>query len=104
MRSISQSAERQQNVELDTCGGIARIYLRKDHRLIEDEEGQHWECAEAFMECTSDDAPTETEITEDFEDWYEYAADWQPGRQKSLDQLQADIEYIAAMTGVELEG
>lgn len=104
MRCMSQSAEKQQDVELDVRGGIARIYLRKDHELIEDEDGQHWECAEASMECAESEVPTELELREDFDDWYDYAADWQPGRQKSLGQLQADIEYIAAMTGIELEG
>lgn len=104
MRCMSQSAEKQQDVELDIRGGIARIYLRKDHTLIEDREGPRWECSEVSMECAEDEAPTEDELREDFDDWYNYAADWQPGRQKSLGQLQADIEYIAAMTGIELEG
>ena len=104
MRSMSQSAERQSNIEMDVRGGAARIYLRRDHRQVTDEEGEHWECDEAFMVCEEADCPTEQELQEDFDDWFDYAAAWQPGRQKSLGQLQADIEYVAAMTGVELEG
>ena len=56
------------------------------------------------MECPDDEAPEEEEVEEDFEAWYEYAGDWQPPRVKSREQLQADIEYIAAMTGIDLEG
>lgn len=104
MRCMSQSAERQQDIELSVRGGIARIYLRKDHAQVTGEDGDHWECAEASMICAEAECPTREELAESFDDWFEYAAEWQPARQKSLSQLQADIEFIAAMTGIELEG
>lgn len=104
MRCVSQSAERQQDMELCIREGVAQIRMRTNHRAVEDEDGAHWECDEAYMECPAEECPEETEIEEEFEAWFDYAADWQPNRQKSLGQLQADIEYIAAMTGVDLEG
>ncbi|MBR6859794.1 MAG: hypothetical protein IKM73_00535 [Acidaminococcaceae bacterium] len=106
MRCVSQSAEKQQDIEIDIRDGIARIYLRADHMEIEDvgeTGGIHWECAEAFMECPDDEAPEVEEVEEDFEAWFEYAEEWQPGRAKSLRQIQADVEFIAAMTGIDLE-
>ncbi|MBR4472505.1 MAG: hypothetical protein IKS55_02600 [Oscillospiraceae bacterium] len=105
MLCVSQSAEKQRDIEIDIRNGIARIFLRSDHQEVPDpeEESTHWECSEAFMECPDSDAPDEEEIEEDFESWFEYAAEWQPPRVKSVAQLQADIEYIAAMTGVDLE-
>jgi len=105
MRCVSQSAEKQQDIEINVRKGIAEIYLRADHQEAADPEGEgtHWECEEAYMMCAEEDAPSAEEIEEDFEAWFEYAAEWQPPRMKSMAQLQADIEYIAAMTGVELE-
>lgn len=107
MRSVSTSAEKQRDIEILPGEEVTQIYLRTDHREVEDTEegmtGTHWECEEAFMACPSDEAPTAEEIEEAFEDWFEYAAEWTAPKQKSLAQLQADIEYIAAMTGVELE-
>lgn len=107
MRCVSQSAQKQVDIEIQLFNGIARIYLRTDHQEVPDtgeQEGTHWECEEAFMECPDDEAPGEEEVEEDFEAWFEYVGDWQPPRLKSREQLQADIEYIAAMTGIDLEG
>jgi hypothetical protein len=106
MRCVSQSAQKQEDIEIQMRDGIARIYLRTDHQEVPDteEESTHWECSEAFMECADDEAPDVGEVEEDFESWFDYAASWQPPRLKSPEQLQADIEYIAAMTGVDLEG
>lgn len=106
MRCVSQSAQKQEDIEIQVRDGIARIYLRTDHREVPDTEGEstHWECSEAFMECADNEAPDVEEVEEDFESWFDYAASWQPPRLKSPEQLQADIEYIAAMTGVDLEG
>ena len=107
MRRVSQSAEKQEDIEILMQNGIAQIYLRQDHQEVPDageQEGTHWECDEAFMECPDDEAPDAEEVEEDFEAWFEYAAEWQPPRVKSPEQLQADIEYIAAMTGIDLEG
>ena len=60
-------------------------------------------CEEAFMECALEDCPTVEEVEEDFDDWFEYAAGWQPPKLKSLAQIQADVEYIAALSGIDLE-
>lgn len=107
MRSVSTSAEKQQNIEIIIQEGTAQIYLRADHHEADETgegmTGKHWECDEAFMVCPEEEAPTAEEIGEAFEDWFDYAAEWTAPKQKSLAQLQADIEYIAAMTGVELE-
>ena len=106
MRCVSQSAEKQQDIEIAVREELASIRLRTDHREVEDTgdtPGTHWECEEAYMMCAAEDAPEAEEVEEDFEAWFEYVADWQPPRVKSVAQLQADVEYIAAMTGVDLE-
>ena len=106
MRCISCSAEKQEDIEIQVRDGIARLYLRSGHQEVQEvgeEAGTHWECEEAYMECAEADAPDAEEIEEDFEAWCEYAGDWQPGKTKSLRQIQADVEFIAAMTGIELE-
>ena len=105
MLCVSQSAEKQRDIEINIRKGIAEMYLRTDHQEVQDPEGEstHWECEEAYMMCAAEDAPEAEEVEEDFEAWFEYVADWQPPRVKSVAQLQADVEYIAAMTGVDLE-
>lgn len=105
MRSVSTSAEKQKDIEISFADGIAKVWIRKDHKQVPEVEGEgsHWECEEAFMECPDSDAPDAEEVEADFEGWFEYVGEWQPPRQKNLAQLQADLEYIATMTGVELE-
>ena len=68
MRCVSQSAEKQQDIEIQIRDGIARIYLRTDHQEVPDtgeQEGTHWECEEAFMECPDDEAPEEEDDPDD---------------------------------------
>ena len=105
MRCVSTSAEKQEDIEISLRNGTARVYLRSNHQEVPDPEGEstHWECEEAFMECSDSDAPDKEEVEEDFEAWFEYVADWAAPKVKTLAQLQADVEYIAAMTGVDLE-
>ncbi len=116
MRCVSASAEKQRDIEIGTVAGVATIYLRANHREVETTvetvtakgkttttKEKHWECDEASMLCPAEDAPAPDEVAEDFEAWFEYVAGWTQAKQKSLAQIQADVEYIAAMTGVELE-
>ena len=102
-----QSAERQKDIEVNIRDGIARVYLRTEHEIVTEEvDGKpesHWSCTEAFMEGPDDEAPDVEEIEADFESWFEYVAAWKPARQKNLAELQADVEFIAAMTGIDLE-
>lgn len=58
---------------------------------------------EAYMIMTQEDAPTAEEVTENFGEWFNYAAAWTPARVKSLAEIQADIEFVAAMSGIDLE-
>ena len=55
------------------------------------------------MECRAGDEPDAAEIEEDFDEWFEYVAAWKPAAEKTLAQLQADGEFIAAVSGIELE-
>ena len=115
MRCVSKSAERQTDIEIAIRNGIAQIYLRSGHREVSEETETvrgnatvrvtetHWECDEAYMECADSEAPDAEEVAEDFDGWYEYVGDWEPEKQKTLAQLQADVEYIAAVSGIELE-
>lgn len=57
---------------------------------------------EAVMRCDGADCPTAEELAEDFETWFDYASAWETPKVKSAYQLQADIDYIAAMCGLEV--
>jgi hypothetical protein len=83
--------------------GVSDLWLRKDAAAPATEE-ESWTAQEAYMTLLTPDCPTESEITVNFDTWFDYAAAWQPEKQKTLAQLQADIDYIAAMCGIDLEG
>ncbi len=65
--------------------------------------GTQYTADEAYMVLEAADAPTVEEATEAFEDWYAFAEAWTPARVKTLAEIQADVEFIAAMSGIDLE-
>lgn len=85
----------------ETCIVMLRTNISEE--ALQDEQGTQWFADEATMKCGVDDCPTEEEIAEDFDGWFDYVASWTPAKVKTLYQLQADVDYIATMTGVELE-
>lgn len=111
MRSVSISADRPAEICIASRGAIRDIWIRdnirEDETIIEtgdrQEKGRQWVCDEAYMTLAPEDCPTVSEIQEDLEAWFEYAAAWQPARDKTLRQVQADVEYIAALSGIDLE-
>ena len=111
MRSISISADRPAEICIAGRSLIREIWIRQniheeDYEIeTEGEEyvGKQFVCDEAYMKLDASDCPSVDEIEDDFESWFDYAASWQPAREKSLAQVQADVEYIAAMTGIDLE-
>ncbi len=103
MRCMSISAERQMDVEVVIGDATATVYIRRDATEKENDEGKFWECEEASMCLPAEDAPGVEEVREDLDAWFEYAAGWHEPRVRSREQLQADVEYIAALTGIDLE-
>lgn len=103
MRSVTIAADAPERIEFGILGGTCHLYLRKDAREVSDEDGQHWEYSEAYMEMTLSEAPAAAEIEEDFEAWFEYAASWKRPETRSRAQLQADVDYLAALIGADLE-
>ena len=103
MRCMSISADRQKDAEVVVHGETATLYIRRDATDKETDEGKSWECDEASMVLPAEDAPTAEEILEDPETWFDYAAGWHEPRIRTREQLQADIEYIAALSGIDLE-
>ena len=117
MRANVTYNERPDSVAVSTMeNGLVLLFCRQD---IQEQETQQetftktgkvkmetitqYTCDEACMILESDDAPTVEEVTEDFESWFDYAAAWAPAKVKTLAEIQADIEYIAAMSGIDLE-
>lgn len=49
---------------------------------------------------------TEAEVKESFEEWWKVLEEGEAPKPErdTLEKLRADIDYIAIMTGVELEG
>ena len=103
MRCMSISAERQKDAEVVICGTEATTFIRRNAAEKTSDEGKFWECDEAYMVLPAEDAPAAEEIMEDLETWFDYAAGWHEPRVRSREQLQADVEYIAALTGIDLE-
>jgi hypothetical protein len=81
--------------------GISDIWLRKNVTAPTTEE-ESWTADEAYMQIATEDCPAQDDILADFDGWFSYAAEWKPEKQKSLAQLQADIEYIASMCDIDL--
>jgi len=111
VRSISISADWPAEICVAGRGGIREVWIRSNIHEEEyeietrdrQEKGRQWVCDEAYMTLAPEDCPTVSEIQEDLEAWFEYAAAWQPARDKTLRQVQADVEYIAALSGIDLE-
>lgn len=104
MQCVSISAERQPTAEVNIRDGTARIIIRTGAKEVPQAEGgKAWECAEATMELPAQDAPTVEEIMEDVDGWFDYAAEWTQPTTKTIEQLQADLEYLAAVMGIDLE-
>ena len=116
MYNISISADRQRDIEIDVRNGKATVIMRADHKEITEEmesvntrgktvkiKTKHWECTEAWMECNAEEAPEPDEMAEDFDAWFGYIEDWKPAKEKTIAQLQSDVEYIAAVSGIDLE-
>ena len=107
MRSVSISAEKQPDVQIVARDSARELWVRQNAEeiTIETEGGQEgtaWTCDEAYMQLDPEDCPTVEEVEEDIETWFDYAAAWEPERTKTNAELQADIEYIALMAGIDL--
>ena len=111
MRSVSISADRPAEVCIAGRGAIREIWIRTNIREEETtvetddriETGSQWVCDEAYMALAPEDCPTVGEVQEDLKAWFDYAAAWRPAQDKTLRQIQADVEYIAALSGIDLE-
>lgn len=83
------------------------VFMRRNITEREDEEtGQHiWDCEE--VQARLPNPVTAEEIEADFDEWWEIIASAPtPQRQtteEQLAQLRADVDFIAVMTGVDLE-
>lgn len=84
--------------------GMSDLWLRRNGELVRSEEGDSWQAEEAYMQIATSECPAEDEITADFEAWFDYAASWREEPLRSQAQLQADVDYIAAVCGIDLEG
>lgn len=83
--------------------GLADVWLRQSIAAAED----GYTADEAYMRT---DATAEA-IAADFDQWFARAAAWQPQTASTvpdegadLRRLRADVDYIAMMAGVELDG
>jgi hypothetical protein len=81
--------------------GISDIWLRKNVTAPTSEE-ESWAAEEAYMQIATEDCPTQDDILADFDGWFAYAAEWKLEKKKTIAQMQADIEYIASMCGIDL--
>ena len=83
--------------------GISDLWLRRNPVPPADPEEDTWQAEEAYMEIATSQIPTKAEIEADFSTWFDYASTWTATAQKTPAQMQADIDYIAAMCGIDLE-
>lgn len=117
MRAKVTYDQRPDAVEVSTMeNGLVLLNVRKDieeHDIeretftktgkVKMEAGKQYTVDEAYMILDPADAPTVEDVTEAFDEWFSYAEAWAPARVKTLAELQSDIEFIAAMSGIDLE-
>lgn len=83
------------------------VFMRRDIREREDEEtGQTlYDCEEVQARLAT--PVTAAEIEADFDEWWEIISSMPKPQQRTteeqLAQLRADVDFIAVMTGVDLE-
>lgn len=82
--------------------GVSDLWIRRNAAAPTNPEEEGWTAEEAYMEIDTSDCPTESEVLEDFDAWFAYVSSWKPKAQRSAAQMQADIDYIAAMCGIDL--
>lgn len=91
--------------------GIADVYIRDNVHMTDGEEGQYYEYDETYFQTTE----TREDIEENLDTWKEYGAAWEQEvvltqaeiisrLQAKTEQNRSDIDYIAAMSDIELEG
>lgn len=91
--------------------GTAEVYLRDNIRETSSDEGPGYEYDEIYFQTEEAKENIEANLAA----WKEYGAEWEPGSsltptaiieklQAETEQNRADIEYIAAMADIELEG
>ena len=81
------------------------IFLRRDIEREEGEEGAVWVCDE--VQTRVYDPVTAEEVAAVFSTWWDIASGGEPPRRQTmgerLEQLRADVDFIAVMTGIDLE-
>lgn len=91
--------------------GVAEVYLRENIMETDGDDGPGYEYDEIYFQTEETRESIETNLAA----WKEYGAEWEPGEsltstaiieklQAKTDQNRADIDYIAAMADIELEG
>lgn len=100
MRSMTQYDHEPDAVTIERRGSEADLWIRQDIREEANEEGSCFVADEAYMVLPADEAPDAEEVMEAFEEWFEYAAEWEPEKPVSLKQLRADVDYLMAMQEV----
>lgn len=104
MLNIVESAFRPDDFTIERHGLTTDVYLRKNIEYIEvkDEEQPHsyYKYDEAYAQYNSVEAPTAEQLEKEFDYWFEITA--AAGRQISVVQLRADIDYIAAVADIPL--
>ncbi|MDD3251747.1 MAG: hypothetical protein PHV18_04210 [Lachnospiraceae bacterium] len=93
------------------ASGIAEVYLRENIHETENEEGPGYEYDEIYFQATE----SREDIEANIDAWREYGAEWESENalsqadiiaklQAKAEQNRSDIDYIAAMADIELEG
>ena len=93
------------------ASGVADVYLRENIRETEGEESPGFEYDEIYFQASESREDIETNLVA----WREYGAEWESetalsqaeiiGKLRAkAEQNRSDIDYIAAMADIELEG
>jgi len=75
---MTQFNEEPATIKIEQRGDITDLWLRQEWNEVESEEGILYVADEAYMEIPTDELPAAEEILEDFEEWFDYAAEWEP--------------------------
>lgn len=80
--------------------GTERLILRRNITNQENEEGTVYTADEAVMVADQGDTLDDEDIAEDFGGCFEYAANWQPPKTPTLEELAARVKYIEIKEGL----
>ena len=90
--------EMPQPITIGSRDNLKDVWLRTNVEEVIDEDGNKtYDCDEAYFRIEAAECPTEEDLEDNFEIWFEFAAEWKEPKPLTLKQLRADVDYLMAL-------